>query len=148
MASAGINTPQRQAAFLAQVGHESGNFRYMEELASGSAYEGRRDLGNTQAGDGVRFKGRGPIQVTGRANYAAMSKALGHDFVANPQDAAKPEWGFKIAAWYWNTRNLNTLADQNNQQAFDQITRRINGGYNGKSDRDQKWKAAQSALGI
>jgi predicted chitinase len=71
-----VNTPARQTAFLAQLAHESGQLRYMEEIASGQAYENRKDLGNTQPGDGVRFKGRGPIQLTGRANYTAASLAL------------------------------------------------------------------------
>eukprot|EP01017_Pseudomicrothorax_dubius_P037541 TRINITY_DN5516_c0_g2_i3.p1 TRINITY_DN5516_c0_g2~~TRINITY_DN5516_c0_g2_i3.p1 ORF type:complete len:199 (-),score=64.97 TRINITY_DN5516_c0_g2_i3:139-735(-) len=147
MQSGGITNCPRIAAFLGQLGHESGQFRYMEELASGAAYEGRRDLGNTQAGDGRRFKGRGPIQITGRANYAAMSKALGYDFIKNPTAAASPDWGFKVAVWYWNTRGLSQLADQNNQGAYDKITRLINGGYNGKADRDQLWRKAKSVLG-
>ncbi len=147
MREAGINTPQRQAAFLAQLAHESGSLRYMEEIASGRAYEGRRDLGNTQAGDGVRFKGRGPIQLTGRANYAAAGRDLGIDLVNNPTMAARPDVGFRVAAWYWNKRGLNNFADQGTQAGFDQITRRINGGYNGKADRDQYWRRFQNVLG-
>ncbi len=143
MQEAGINTPQRQEQFLAQLGHESGGLRYMEEIASGAAYEGRRDLGNTQPGDGTRFKGRGPIQLTGRANYAAAGRALGLDLVNNPQQAASPEVGFRIAAWYWQTRGLNNLADQGN---FREITRRINGGYNGLADREAYLRRAQAAI--
>src|SRR6187401_2449209 len=79
-----INTPIRQLCFLAQVGHESGGLFYTEELASGTAYEGRKKLGNTQPGDGVRFKGRGLIQVTGRSNYKNISDALGVDFIKSP----------------------------------------------------------------
>ena len=109
MAEAQINTPKRQAAFLAQLAHESGELRYMEEIASGAAYEGRTDLGNTQPGDGVRFKGRGPIQLTGRNNYRAAGKALGIDLENNPKRAADPDVGFRTAAWFWNSRNLNTL---------------------------------------
>jgi predicted chitinase len=141
---AGITTCKRISAFLAQVAHESGEFRYMEELASGSAYEGRKDLGNTQPGDGRRYKGRGPIQVTGRANYRSAGNAIGHDFEDNPTDAALPQWGFKIAAWFWNSRNLNSYADSGN---FDMITKRINGGYNGKADRDQFYARAKRVLG-
>ncbi len=143
MAEANINTPQRKSAFIAQMMHESGGFRYNEEIASGAAYEGRRDLGNTQPGDGRRFKGRGYIQLTGRANYEAAGRALGLDLVNNPELAARPENASRVAAWYWNSRGLNSLADQGN---FDGITRRINGGYNGKADRDRIFAAASDVL--
>jgi predicted chitinase len=143
MAEAGIDSPARKAAFLAQVAHESGGFKYNEELASGRAYEGRRDLGNTQPGDGARFKGRGYIQLTGRANYAAAGKALGLDLVNQPELAARPENAARVAAWYWNSRGLNALADRGD---FDGITRRINGGFNGKADRDQYHARAQRVL--
>lgn len=139
-----IDTPQRASAFLAQLAHESGELRYFEEIASGSAYEGRRDLGNTQPGDGRRFKGRGPIQLTGRANYEAAGRELGLDLVNNPELAARPDVGFRIAGWYWNSRNLNSLADRGN---FQEITRRVNGGFNGAADRNQYYARAQSALG-
>jgi predicted chitinase len=143
MAEAGINTPKRQAAFLAQLGHESGGLRYMEEIASGAAYEGRRDLGNTQPGDGTRFKGRGPIQLTGRSNYRAAGQALGIDLENNPRRAADPDVGFRTAAWFWNSRNLNSLADQGD---FRGITRRVNGGYNGLADREAYYRRALNAL--
>lgn len=149
LAEAKINTPKRIAAFLAQLGHESGDFRYFEELASGAAYEGRSDLGNTQPGDGKRYKGRGPIQLTGRANYRAFTKDIGKtygvDFEENPELVAEPKWGFKAAAWYWNKRGLNAFADKGD---FDAITYRINGGYNGKSDRDARYTVARTALGV
>jgi predicted chitinase/nucleoid-associated protein YgaU len=144
MAEAGINTPRRQAAFLAQLAHESGEFRYMEEIASGAAYEGRTDLGNTQPGDGVRFKGRGPIQLTGRSNYRAAGQALGIDLENNPTRAADPDVGFRTAAWFWNSRNLNSHADAGN---FDAITYRVNGGYNGKASRDAYYARALQVLG-
>ncbi len=144
MQEAGINTPRRQAAFLAQLAHESGEFRWMEEIASGAAYEGRLDLGNTQPGDGVRFKGRGPIQLTGRSNYRAAGQALGIDLENNPRRAADPDVGFRTAAWFWNSRNLNQLADAGN---FDGITRRINGGFNGKAERDAYHARALQVLG-
>ena len=143
MAEAHINTPARKAAFLAQLAHESGELRYMEEIASGAAYEGRRDLGNTQPGDGRRFKGRGPIQLTGRANYAAASKDLGIDLVSHPERAADPDVAFRIAGWYWSRRELNGLADSGN---FSEITHRINGGYNGASDRQRYWERAKHVL--
>ena len=146
-----LNNCKRIAAFIAQVAQESGEFRYMEEIASGAAYEGRRDLGNTQKGDGVRFKGRGPIQLTGRNNYAAASKALGVDLIKNPKLAADPKYAFKTAVWFWNSRGLSTHADKNTQAAFDQITLRINGCINcastHKSVRDSYWRKAKSVLG-
>jgi predicted chitinase len=144
MAEAHIDTPQRQAAFLAQLAHESGEFKYFEELASGAAYEGRRDLGNTQPGDGRRYKGRGPIQLTGRNNYRTAGQALGLDLEGNPTLAARPEVGFRTAAWFWNTHNLSPLADQGNFRA---ITKRINGGYNGEASRERYWGRAKQALG-
>ncbi|MBN1209052.1 MAG: LysM peptidoglycan-binding domain-containing protein [Myxococcaceae bacterium] len=144
MAEAKINTPKRQAAFLAQLAHESGQLRYFEEIASGRAYEGRRDLGNTQPGDGVRFKGRGPIQLTGRANYRAAGKALGIDLERNPKRAADIDVGFRTAAWFWNSRGLNKYADAGN---FREVTRRINGGYNGLADREQFYRRALNVLG-
>jgi predicted chitinase len=143
MAEAGINTKNQKAAFLAQLAHESGQLRYMEEIASGSAYEGRRDLGNTQPGDGTRFKGRGPIQLTGRSNYRAAGQALGIDLENNPRRAADPDVGFRTAAWFWKSRGLNSLAEAGN---FREVTRRINGGYNGLSDRQQYYNRALSVL--
>jgi predicted chitinase len=143
MKEAGITTKNQKAAFLAQLAHESGQFRYMEEIASGSAYEGRKDLGNTQPGDGVRFKGRGPIQLTGRSNYRAAGKALGIDLENNPKRAADPDVGFRTAAWFWKSRGLNSLAEAGN---FREVTRRINGGYNGLADRQQYYNRALSVL--
>ena len=136
MTSGGIDTPLRQAHFLAQVGHESGQLRYTEELASGKAYEGRRDLGNTQPGDGVRFKGRGLIQLTGRANYTAFGKFMGQDFVSgnNPLKLAQdPTLAVAVAVWFWNTHNLNALADADDVLG---CTKAINGGTNGLDDRE------------
>ncbi|NOK21889.1 glycoside hydrolase family 19 protein [Corallococcus carmarthensis] len=143
MAEGGINTPRRQAAFLAQIAHESAEFRYFEELASGHAYERRKDLGNTQPGDGARYKGRGPIQITGRSNYRAAGEALELDLENNPTRAADPDVGFRTAVWFWNSRNLNKHADKGE---FDAITRRINGGYNGKASRDSYYQRALRLL--
>lgn len=156
-----INTPSRMLNFLAQVGHESGGLYYTEELASGSAYEGRKDLDNTQKGDGVKFKGRGLIQITGRANYQSVSKALGTDFIANPTllggknvtkcSKIQLKNAAESAGWFWDSKNLNELADQidlrksidtgNNLVVFKKITRAINGGYNGLPDRLNRYKA-------
>lgn len=126
---------RRFSHFLAQLAHESGNFRYMEEIASGVAYEGRKDLGNTQAGDGVRYKGRGPIQLTGRANYRKYGQQLGIDFENNPTIVALPSIGLLVACKYWSDNNLNELADKDD---VTMITRRINGGLNGFDDRKKK----------
>jgi putative chitinase len=142
-----INTCLRQAAFLAQLAHESGQLVYMEELASGAAYEGRTDLGNTQPGDGKRFKGRGPIQLTGRANYRAAGQALGIDLEAHPEQVATASVGFRTSVWFWTTRKLNALADQGTLESFRQITKKINGGTNGQADREQFWAKAKNALG-
>jgi len=143
MAEANITTPQQQAMFIAQLAHESGGFRFMEELASGAAYEGRADLGNTQPGDGVRYKGRGYIQVTGRYNYEQAGQALGLDLVNNPELAARPENAARIAAWYWTSRDINDAA---NAGDFLQVTRLINGGTNGLADRQAHYARAQAAL--
>ena len=143
MAEQGITTEPRKEMFLAQLAHESGGLRYMEEIASGAAYEGRRDLGNTQPGDGQRYKGRGPIQLTGRANYREVGRALGLDLERNPALASRPEVGFRIAAYFWKSRGLNALADSGN---FREVTRRINGGYNGLADREMYWARARAAI--
>lgn len=140
-----ITTPQRIAAFLAQVAHESGEYRYMEELASGEAYEGRADLGNWLPGDGVKYKGRGPIQITGRSNYAACGAALGLHLIDSPELLALPQHGTRAAVWFWNGRNLSKLADVD---WFKTITRIINGGYNGLSDRRTYWDRNRALLGL
>lgn len=145
MAEAGIRTNLAKAAFLAQLAHESGGFKYMRELASGEAYEGRRDLGNTQPGDGRRYKGRGFIQVTGRSNYTQASAALGLDLVGNPELAETVENAARISAWYWRTRNITEPADRGD---FVAVTRKINGGTNGLADREQRYAQAKQALGI
>ena len=138
-----INTPGRRQSFLAQVGHESGQLLYVRELASGAAYEGRKDLGNTQPGDGIRFKGRGLIQVTGRANYTACMLALDIDCVKRPALLEQPMNAARSAGWFWKTHGLNALADAGDQRA---VTRRINGGYNGLADRLALFAAAQRVL--
>jgi len=135
-AAYGVSTSSlRLAHLMAQLMHESGSFRYMEEIASGQAYEGRKDLGNTQPGDGVRYKGRGPIQITGRANYRCYGRKIGIDIERHPQIAALPSIGLHLALEYWRANQLNTLADADNLKA---ITRLINGGSNGLQDRQAK----------
>ena len=138
-----INTPARQAAFLAQIAHESGSLRYVKEIASGAAYEGRKDLGNTQEGDGMRFKGRGLIQITGRANYAQCGAALDLPLLEQPELLEETENACRSAAWFWQTRGLNELADDGE---FKLITKRINGGYNGLADRQAYYARARGTL--
>jgi predicted chitinase len=143
-----IDTPRRQAHFLAQIGHESGELRFRAEIASGEAYEGRRDLGNTQPGDGRRFKGRGLIQLTGRANYREYGRAIGReaDILVHPELLeTDPDLCVDVAGWFWAKRNLNTLADADDLTG---ITKRINGGLNGLEDRRRLLKRAKALLSL
>ncbi|ARB27274.1 glycoside hydrolase family 19 protein [Pseudomonas tolaasii] len=137
----------RVAAFIAQVGHESGQLRWVREIWGPTAqqlgYEGRADLGNTVKGDGSKFRGRGLIQVTGRANYVACGEALGLDLIGKPELLELPQHAAMSAAWFWSTRGLNTLADQKD---FTKITRRINGGLNGQVDRQALYEKALQVL--
>ncbi|KHK58044.1 chitinase [Ralstonia sp. A12] len=145
-----INTPARIAAFLAQVGHESGQLRYVRELwgptPAQRGYEGRADLGNTQPGDGKRFLGRGLIQITGRANYRVCGMALGLDLEAQPELLEQPVHAAASAAWFWLRGGLNRFADQDTDVAFVELTRRINGGTNGINDRRALWSRARAVL--
>jgi putative chitinase len=141
-----INTPLRIAHFLAQVGHESMSFKYTEELATGAAYEGRKDLGNIKKGDGVRFKGRGLIQLTGRDNYDEYGKYIKKDFLKPGNEhliATTPKYALDVSLWFWNKRKLNKYADTDNLKS---ITRRVNGGYNGLPDRELYLKRAKFFL--
>lgn len=137
----------RVCAFLAQCGHESGGFAHVREIwgptAAQARYEYRADLGNKEPGDGVRFLGRGPIQITGRANYRACGRALGLDLERDPGQLELPTVGARAAAWFWDSRGLNELADAGK---FDVITRRINGGLNGYDDRVKRLVRAREAL--
>jgi putative chitinase len=140
-----INVRLRKAAFLAQVAHESGELAWFHEFASGMEYDlsrnprKARELGNIHPGDGPRYKGRGPIQLTGRNNYRACGKALGLDLEGNPDMAVDPRVAFRTAGWFWSTHGLNLLADK---QDFRQITRRINGGYTHYADRVKYYERA------
>lgn len=161
MALFGIDTPARRAAFLAQIGHESGRLRYVRELwgptPAQARYEGRADLGNVQPGDGFRYRGRGLIQTTGRANYAGTRDGLrtvvpgAPDFEAEPEALEQPRWAAMSAAWFWQSRGLNALADAGD---FFKISARINGinratgEPNGMEDRRKLWAGAKSALGV
>ena len=138
---------KRVAAFIAQIGHESGQLKYVKEIwgptAAQTRYEGRTDLGNTQPGDGSKYRGRGLIQITGRANYKACGVALGLDLVNQPELLEKPQHACMSAAWFWATKGLSTLADEGK---FETITRRINGGLNGLADRQMLYARALKVL--
>ena len=138
------DTPIREAMFIAQVAHESGSFHYTQEIASGEAYEGRQDLGNVERGDGVRFKGRGYIQVTGRANYKACGEAIGIDLIQHPELLEDIPNACRSAAWFWYMKGLNDLADKDD---FLTITKRINGGTNGWKERMAFLNRAKQVLG-
>lgn len=145
MAEAGIRSNLAKAAFLAQLAQESAGYTAMEEFASGDDYEGRTDLGNTQPGDGRRFKGRGFIQITGRSNYTQASRALGLDLVGNPELAEGTENAARVAAWYWRSRNINPPAEGGD---FVRVTRLINGGTNGLEQRQAYYAKAKAALNV
>jgi putative chitinase len=138
-----ITSRLRIAHFLGQTCEESAGYRTTEEFASGREYEGRRDLGNTQKGDGPRYKGRGLLQLTGRANYADYGTALGVDLVNNPTLAAQPALSLKIACEYWKRRNINADCDRDDAQA---VTRKVNGGLNGLSERITFTQGAKTAI--
>lgn len=147
MAEYDINTAVRQAAFLAQIGHESGGLHWVVELwgptPAQKRYEGRADLGNVQIGDGFRFRGRGILQTTGRYNYEKTGEALGVDLIASPEKLGQAELAARSAGWYWKTKGLNELADAGD---FERITKRINGGLNGYADRMALHEAALEVL--
>ena len=149
-----INTPERLAPFIANIGHESGSLRWLAEIwgptPAQQRYEGRKDLGNTEPGDGSRYRGRGILQTTGRANYRELRPALllaGYqdvpDFEADPELLQLPRWAAASAGFFWHSRGLNELADAGN---FERIVRRINGGTNGMADREQRLARARAAL--
>jgi putative chitinase len=148
-----IDQPLRIAAFLAQVAHESAEFRFMEEIWGPTTAQRRyepitkksHDLGNTEPGDGERFKGRGPIQITGRANYQKYGDQLEIDLLSDPTRAALPEIGFRTAGLYWKKNGLNELSDK---EWFKTTTKRINGGLNGLEDRTKYYVLAKRVLGI
>ena len=148
-----IDTPLRASAFLAQIAHESAELKYMEEIWGPTAQQKKYEppgevatrLGNTQPGDGKRYKGRGAIQITGRANYKKYGDLLGFDLEGNPDLAATPQFAFSTAALFWKTRGLNELADV---QDFITITKRINGGTTGLKERQRYYETAMNALGV
>jgi putative chitinase len=139
-----INTPLRWCHYLAQIAHESAELRYSEEIASGKAYEGRIDLGNVIKGDGVRFKGRGLIQLTGRTNYTTYKACCGFDVVKQPELLCKPVGAVRSSMWFWKKKGLNELADNDDFMA---ITKRINGNKpNGVESRKKYLARAKRVL--
>jgi putative chitinase len=153
METYGIDNRLRQAAFLAQIAHESGELRYLEEIWGPTEaqllYEPEselaRILGNTEPGDGERFKGRGALQITGRHNYAKYGEMLGVDLIANPTIATTPQIAFSTAAAFWQANGLNELADI---EDFGVITRLINGGLSGYEERCKYYQRAMDVIGI
>jgi putative chitinase len=160
--SYGIDTKHEFAHFLAQACHETDCFKTLREYASGSAYEGRKDLGNTVKGDGVRFRGRGIFQTTGRANYLQLGISLGNrdKFIKNPELLETPEFAVWSACEYWKTRNLNDIANLDdshllkkklhgkvyNVSPVEFISITINGGFNGIDERKQFYKTSVKVL--
>lgn len=144
-----ITTPLRIAHFLAQLAHESDGYCAIEEYASGAQYEGRLDLGNTKPGDGKRFKGRSPIQLTGRNHYRAFTKWLrsflpdAPDFEVKPELVATWPWAAWAVFFFWSTKDLNALADGDDLLA---VTKRVNGGTNGLTDRAAYLKKAKTIV--
>lgn len=150
-----ITTPERIAAFLAQIGHESGELRYVRELGS-DQYLSKYDTGALAArlgnspeadGDGQKYRGRGLIQITGRRNYLACSQALFGDerLLQQPELLEQPQWAAESAAWFWQSNGLNELADKDQ---FTTITQRINGGLNGLENRMHLWARAKAVLWV
>jgi putative chitinase len=149
---AAINTPQRLAHFLAQVTEESAGFRWMVEIWGPTPtqvrYEGRLDLGNTQPGDGYRYRGRGPMMLTGHVNFRNTGRRIGYPLEDQPELASQIGVGSLIACDYWTQHGLNRLADQGGLSMVQPITRAVNGGLNGLADRERRYKLAAAALGI
>jgi predicted chitinase len=147
----GMDTMLRTAAFIAQLAHESAELRFMEEIWGPTAAQRRYEpqsvlasrLGNTEPGDGLRYKGRGPLQITGRCNYRKYGDLLCVDLQAHPELAARPELAFATAGLFWKSNGLNELADR---EDFVRITRRINGGTNGLADRQKYYERAKEVL--
>ncbi|ANN78900.1 glycoside hydrolase family 19 protein [Bordetella flabilis] len=143
-----IVSPMRAAAFIAQIGHESGGFQDTREIwgptPAQERYEGRQDLGNVNPGDGKKYMGRGLIQITGRANYAAVALGLGLDVLSNPGLLERPILAARSAGWWWSRNGCNEIADSGD---FEALTRRINGGLNGYPDRLHRYNIARAVLG-
>lgn len=149
----GITTPLQVAAFISQVAHESGEFLYVKELATGIAYDFRTDLGNTEVGDGRKFKGRGLLQITGKANYLAVMLNLDIDCIEHPELLETPLNACRSAAWFWQTNNISKWADIPD---FDGVCDAVNKGHktvkvgdsNGYAERLKYYNRAKQVLRI
>lgn len=159
-----IITHERIRCFISQVAHESASFNAVKEYATGNEYEGRKDLGNVNPGDGVRFKGRGLIQVTGRSNYKACSLSIFKDesLIKRPELLEQPKYAVESACWYWRSRRLNEVCDQpsmwthtthnpdgtpkHTYTKFQWLTKLINGGLNGISEREAFYQRAKQVI--
>jgi putative chitinase len=151
-----INTANRVRAYIPQVLHESESFLYMKECATGQEYEGRKDLGNTQIGDGIKYKGRSPLQITGKENYRLCGLALGLDIVSKPELLEDPIYAFKASAWWWKNHGLNQIADRPESWTYQvkdriytkvqYITKIINGGQNGILEREAFYNLALTVI--
>lgn len=131
--------------FLAQLAYESDGFKTVEEYASGKAYEGRKDLGNTRPGWGVLYKGRGYVQCTGRTNYQAAALDLKLDLLNHPELLLQPDYAMLVSQWYWNKHNLDAKALKDDLKG---ITKAINGGTKGYSGRARCLKIFKKILGV
>ena len=140
-----INTPHRVASFLAQLLHESGGFMYVKEIASGAAYEGRKDLGNTEEGFGVKYKGRGLIQLTGFANYKEVGKDFAIDLINKPELLETPKWAVESACHFWKSHNLNAICEAHD---VTKVTKIINGGRMGLAERQHYFEKAKEILTV
>lgn len=139
-----INTQSRMRHFISQISHESGAGKWMKELASGDAYEGRRDIGNTQPGDGKKYKGAGFIQLTGRANYASFSKYMNDPKIMNGVDYVALNYPATSGGFWWYNNNMNALCDKN--PSVEEVTRKVNGGYRGLEDRKKYYNRCLSVI--
>ena len=139
-----INTQSRMRHFISQISHESGVWKWMKELASGDAYEGRRDIGNTQPGDGKKYKGAGFIQLTGRANYSSFSKYMNDSKIMNGVDYVSSKYPATSAGFWWHNNNMNALCDKN--PSVEEVTRKVNGGYRGLEDRKKYYNRCLSVI--
>lgn len=139
-----INTLARIRHFLSQIAHESGGLQWLQELADGWDYEGRDDLGNVESGDGPRFKGAGVIQLTGRANYEAFSRSINDPLVMQGCEYVAQHYPFTSAGFWWHNNDMNSLCDRG--ASVEDVTLRVNGGYNGLDDRIYYYEKACNIL--